>query len=154
MLGDKPVMKLTLGNPEKASIPGNTRSALITNEAGEIMCCMIYLLDELFEPQHIVVYDKDDSTKYLRIDRSKCGVELRQHLVYDSDQGFVLDKTIADVLTEVEESVKQVGWYSRRLQNPNIIKVSLSEKLFNLRAVMKDKKATQGKLEWQHNSMI
>lgn len=154
MLGDNPVMKLTLGNPEKASIPGNTRSALITNEVGEIMCCMVYLLDEMFEPQHIVVYDKDDSTKYLRVDRNRCGIELRQHLVYDSDQGFVLDKTIADVLTEVEESVKQVGWYSRRLQNPNIIKVSLSEKLFNLRAVMKDKKATQGKLEWQHNSMV
>ena len=155
-LDGKPVMKLTLNNPEKASIPGNTRSALAINSNNEIMCCVIFPHGKgvTVESNIATVYDKDDSSRYLRLHTAAGRLEFRHQLVYASGKFYTASATIQSVLSNVQQASEQIGWYSRRLQNPNKIKVSLSKELFNLRAMMKSKNSVVGDYKWCDDSMV
>jgi len=159
-----PSMKLTLKNPEKASIPGDIRSKLIYNKKnGEIVACLTHLVyedndvknpeSETYKAGDLSIgYHKDDKTRFLMFSVKNHIFENRQELTYDWEQGFVQEQTLQIIKERVEKSMAKLSWYHKRQLNPDEVKVCLSSGLFNLRFQMKDRKKLIGDFEWRNVS--
>jgi nicotinate phosphoribosyltransferase len=127
----KAVIKIAKDNPIKTSIPGNNRSAFVY-KGTELICCMIYHKDE--NPGAIEkVYHPDDEA--MCIDFSKIG-----RITFEERQQIInLDEyrpSIDEVRNHIKVETSQLHWTHKRFENPHVIKVSLSPKVFYLRQKM------------------
>jgi nicotinate phosphoribosyltransferase len=134
----KAVVKIAKDNPVKTSIPGNNRSSFIWS-GDELVCCLIHGKDE--DPtdtsKNRYAYHQDDKSKKIDLCQyPSLEVDFRQGCVFDSNTDIGYYPTTQDVRSLVKKETDRLHWTHKRLQNPHIIKVSLSEKVFNLRQKM------------------
>jgi len=128
----KAVIKIAHDNPIKTSIPGSNRSAHIYTETGELLCCLIYHKSE--NPEEIdAAYHPDNKKKSIILSHHENLVfDKRQIPLYCGD-AFFADQTIDSVRKRVEYEMKKLHWTHKRFESPHIVKVSVSEKVFDLR---------------------
>jgi len=127
---DKAVIKIAHDNSIKTSIPGSNRSAHVYTEEGELLCCLIYHKSEKVENTEIA-YHPDDKGKNIRLADYK-------NLVFEKRQIYINNsrETLDNVRERVKNETKNLHWSYKRLNNPHRVKVSLTEKVFNLRKKM------------------
>jgi len=114
---EKAVIKLAMDNPIKTSIPGNNRSAFVwNNDDSELLCCLNYQKNERFSDID-VGFHQDDENK---------------SIIFSHE----LNPTVDFVRKHIETETSRLHWTHKRLKNAHMIKVSLSEKLFQLRSDM------------------
>jgi nicotinate phosphoribosyltransferase len=131
----KSVIKIAKDNPIKTSIPGNNRSAYVWN-GNELVCCLTYGKDEDLHSLRYACHP-DDRSKRIDLGQYKgLTFDLRQTCVYDSSSYVVYDPTTDEVRKRVADETGALHWTLKRLSNPHKIKVSLSEKVFDLRQKM------------------
>lgn len=135
------VIKLAMDNPIKTSIPGNNRSAWVWDKkANTILCCLIYPHRDNPEKVKIAIHP-DDENKTLDI--KNVDIIPRQKLVYSAKEGNLdryLNLTKSTDLGYIKgfhkKELGMLHWTHKRFENPHIIKVGLSEKLFHIRKTM------------------
>jgi nicotinate phosphoribosyltransferase len=129
---EKAVIKIAYDNPIKTSIPGNNRSCLISDE-NELLCCLIH--NKFEQPiDCLSVFHPDDQTKFMALSQIRgLTIKVRQQLIYEWNKPWQCAETFSSVRERVEVETNSLHWTCKRLQSPHIIKVSLSEKVFNLR---------------------
>jgi len=133
--GMKSVIKIAKDNPIKTSIPGNNRSTYVWN-GDEFVCCLIHGKDE--DPYDLrYACHPDDASKKIDL-RQYSGLEfdVRQSKLYDGEHTVSYYPTVGEVRKKVKEETEKLHWTHKRLNNPHKIKVSLSERIFNLRQKM------------------
>ena len=137
------VIKLAMDNPIKTSIPGSNRSAWVWNRVtNQIETCLIYPKDE--DPNEcLIACHQDDTNKNLRLDDSKFILINRQYQVYKAKEGNLdlynqlTHNTNTGYIRNFHKSeLEMLHWTEKRFDKPHIVKVSLSENLFNVRQKM------------------
>jgi len=136
---EKAVIKLAMDNPIKTSIPGNNRSAFVWNNSplrslpgdSELLCCLNYQKNERFSDID-VGFHQDDENKSIIFSHKDVRFEARQYYINACE----LNRTIDSVRRHIETETSRLHWTHKRLKNAHMIKVSLSEKLFQLRSDM------------------
>ncbi len=140
-LDNRYIMKIS-NNSIKTTIPGECRSATLTNSNGEYITTLIYLKDENIEDIKYCV-DPLDDTNFMELSGKgiNCSKE-KQRLVYSSmnEKGIFIDESVQLSLTDIcknqEPILSTLDWTYKRILNPHRAKVSLSSKLFELRSSM------------------
>ncbi len=129
----KAVIKIAHDNPIKTSIPGSNRSVHVYTEDGNLLCCLIYHKDE--NPEEIdAAYHPDDKRKCIILAHYKnLRFEKRQVPLHNPRNSELTEETIDSVRERVAGEVKRLHWTHKRLESPHKVKVSLSEKVFDLR---------------------
>lgn len=137
---DKYILKISNHN-EKTTIPGNLRSAFVKDKNGEYVTSLIHFYDE----------DYKDTGRFLHIfDYSKCMLnspayvigEPRQSLVYISDgktssfEGKFSSQSLLEIRNNIKDDLDSLDWSYKRVVKPHTAKVSLSEKVFNVKKYM------------------
>ena len=133
--GTKSVIKIAKDNQIKTSIPGNNRSTYVW-DGSDLVCCLIHGKDE--DPYDLrYACHPDDVSKKIDLKQfQSLEFDIRQSKVYDSGKAVDYNPTVDDVRNKVLEETDKLHWTHKRLNNPHMIKVSLSEKIFNLRQKM------------------
>jgi len=136
------VIKLAMDNPIKTSIPGNNRSAWVWNkETKQIETCLIYSKTE--DPNKCsIAHHQDDLNRTLQIG-NKTEIISRQHQVYSAQEGNLdrYNRLTSNTGTGFikgyhKTELGMLHWTEKRFNNPHLVKVSLSEGLFNVRQKM------------------
>ncbi len=134
------ILKIS-NNNAKTTIPGNLRSALITDEKGAYLTTLIYFKSE--NPVDIkICFHPDDDSKFLHIDKPGYGVIPKQFPLYSSDGeqsrfiGEYSGQSLNDIRSNSESVLKTLDWSYKRLTNPHRAKVSLSPAVFEVRRRM------------------
>lgn len=132
----KSVIKIAHDNPIKTSIPGSNRSAHIYTKEGNLLCCLIYHKDEdLHEID--AAYHPDDKKKCIILTHYDDLVfDERQKPLYNPRNPDLSEETIDTVRKRVQEEVSDLHWTYKRFESPHAVKVSLSERVFDLRENM------------------
>ncbi|WP_114490397.1 nicotinate phosphoribosyltransferase [Halanaerobium sp. ST460_2HS_T2] len=131
---DQPKIKLS-DNIEKMTDPGNKKLIRIYDQrSGEIRADLIALKDEVISADRdLVLFDARDTWKTTTL--KKGNYQLREmmkpifktgKLVYDSPQ-------VAEIKEYAEKEKESLGAEYKRLTNPHIMKVDLSDKLYELK---------------------
>jgi len=129
---EKAVIKIAHDNPVKTSIPGNNRSVFVW-DGEEFLCCLVYHKDEIANTCAIAYHPDDESKSIILQHHDNLGFSFRQRLVYQWNKPFESDVTLQDVRKLVTEETELLHWTCKRLENPHLMKVSLSERVFQLR---------------------
>lgn len=136
IITEKAVIKLAGDNSEKTSIPGNNRSTYVWRGT-ELVCCLVHSHDEDPDGQfRHWAYDINDKSKAIDLSDPELKFELRQQLVYDSENDAVFlshRPSIDEVRAHVKQETSRLHWTTKRFEKPHKIKVSLSEYVFDLR---------------------
>ncbi len=137
----KSIIKLS-NQSAKTTIPGNIRSANITNNNGEYVTTLIYLANENIDDIDALLHP-NDVLHYIKYDRAKHSpIAPKQHLIYRSDgtNSEFLSKYARQSITEIKQNSKEIldtlDWSYKRNTNSHVAKVSLSPKLFSMRSDM------------------
>lgn len=139
-MGGSYILKIS-NNNSKTTIPGNLRSALITDEKGSYLTTLIYFKNE--DPKNIkICFHPDDDSKFLHLDRQGYGVIQKQFPIYSSDGlqsrfiGKYASQSLNDIRLNSENTLKALDWSYKRLTNSHRAKVSLSPAVFEVRRKM------------------
>lgn len=134
------ILKISNHN-EKTTIPGNLRSAFVKDKNGEYVTSLIFFHDEDYKNTDRFLHIFDDS-KYM-INSSDFFInEPRQHLVYISDgkvsafEGKYSNQSLAEIRQNSQKDLECLNWSHKRIVKPHRAKVSLSEKVFNIKKYM------------------
>lgn len=136
------VIKLAMDNPIKTSIPGNNRSAWVWDrETGAIRCCLIYPHRDNPEKVETAIHpDNENKTLVLK---GNFDIIPRQSLVYSAKEGnlnrylnLTKNTNLGYIKGFHKTELGMLHWTHKRFENPHIIKVSLSERLFHVRKTM------------------
>lgn len=135
------ILKISNHN-EKTTIPGNIRSSIVTDNNGQYVTTLIYSADEDYKRAEKFIHINDDS-KFIENNKSKYVIHnSRQQNVYNSDGvksefiGIYGSQSIDEIRKNSESDLKSLDWSYKRIVKPHMAKVSLSEKLFNIRRYM------------------
>jgi nicotinate phosphoribosyltransferase len=129
---ERPVIKLAKDNPIKTSIPGSNRSAFVLGKnSNELLCCLIHGKNEKLEDTVKAVHP-DDEAKFILYYDKEVKYLPRQKIVFDKYK-IKVNPEIQDVQNLIAKEVAMLHWTNKRFQSPHLVKVSLTEDLFDLR---------------------
>lgn len=131
---DQPKIKLS-DNIKKMTNPGDKKLIRVYDkESGEIRADLIALQqEEISEDQDLTLFDARDTWKTTTLKKGKYKsremlepIFINGNLVYDSP-------SVKEIQKYVEQEKKSLGEEYKRLTNPHIMKVDLSDELFDLK---------------------
>ena len=134
------ILKISNHN-EKTTIPGNLRSAFVKDKNGEYITSLIYFHNEDYKKTGRFLHIFDDS-KYMVNSPSFTIGEPRQSLVYVSDgnvssfEGKYSSQSLLEIRQNSKQDLECLDWSYKRIVKPHRAKVSLSEKVFNVKKYM------------------
>ena len=138
----KYILKISNHN-EKTTIPGNLRSSFVIDKNGEYITSLIHFYNEDYKSTSKFVHVFDDS-KFMNNSSSKYDIlSVRQHLVYISDgkKSIFEGKYSCQSMLEIRENSKadldMLDWSYKRIVKPHRAKVSLSDKVFEVKNYMR-----------------
>lgn len=136
------ILKISNHN-EKTTIPGNLRSSFVIDKNGEYITSLIHFYNEDYKSTSKFVHVFDDS-KFMNNSSSKYDIlSVRQHLVYISDgkKSIFEGKYSCQSMLEIRENSKadldMLDWSYKRIVKPHRAKVSLSDKVFEVKNYMR-----------------
>lgn len=136
----KYILKIS-NNNAKTTIPGNLRSALVTDEYGGYVTTLIYFKDEDLEDINLCYHPHYES-KFLAINNPDYKITPRQFLFYSSNGtessfiGEYSNLSLNEIRNNHDEALKSLDWSYKRVNTPHRAKVSLSPKVFEVRRKM------------------
>lgn len=134
------ILKIS-NNIDKTTLPGNLRSALITDGDGQYVTTLIYFHNEDVSAIHKFMHFYDD-TKFISNGAGFSVIFPRQHQVYSSDGisgsfiGEYSSMSLQDIRTYGRADLDTLDWSYKRVGNSHIAKISLSPKVFEVRKSM------------------
>ncbi len=134
------ILKISNHN-EKTTIPGNLRSAFVKDKNGEYVTSLIFFHDEDYKKTNKFLHIFDDS-KYLKNNDSYEIDSPRQKLVYISQdnmsffEGEYGNQSLNEIRKNSKKDLDCLDWSYKRIVKPHRAKVSLSEKVFNVKKYM------------------
>jgi nicotinate phosphoribosyltransferase len=132
---ERAVIKLAHDNPIKTSIPGSNRSTWLRHKnTGEIFCCLIHDRDEDVTKCTSARHPDDESSRIVLQHMTDLEYIPRHKVAFKI--GCIQSEfmpSIKDVRELVRKEEAMLHWTLKRLKSPHTMKVSLSEKVFELR---------------------
>ena len=127
----KPVMKFS-DNPEKRTTPAAKQVWRLYNEDGTFKADILSLVDEEIVP-HVeqTFYHPNDVHQFFTCKPAKVEPLLKLHL--DSGKRISKPASLTEIKAYVETQLDSLDQTSKRILNPHIYKVSLTEKLKDLK---------------------
>lgn len=139
-LEDNYILKISNHN-EKTTIPGNLRSAFVKDKNGEYVTSLIFFHDEDYKNTGRFLHIFDDS-KFMKNSETYEIGQPRQSLVYISNgktsafEGKFSSQSLLEIRQNSVHDLECLDWSYKRIVKPHRAKVSLSEKVFNVKKYM------------------
>ena len=131
---DQPKIKLS-DNIEKMTDPGNKKLLRVYDkESGEIRADLIALQEEKISAnQDLILFDARDTWKTTTL--KKGSYQLREMLepIFKNGQPVYDSPAVMEIKKYTEKEKDSLGEEYKRLTNPHIMKVDLSDELFDLK---------------------
>lgn len=128
--GWKPVMKFS-DNPDKRTTPGIKQVFRLYNEDGSFKADIVGLEDETVGNTEQTFYHPNNASQYFTFKPAR--VEPLLHLKIKDGKRVGNEVNLKDIKKYAEKQLDSLDATSKRLLNPHIYKVSLTEKLKNLK---------------------
>ena len=131
---DQPKIKLS-DNIEKMTDPGNKKLIRVyDNKTGEIRADLIALQkEEIREDKDLTLFDARDTWKTTTLEKGNYSLrEMMQPIFKNGELVYELP-SVAEIKEYVEQEKASLGEEYKRLTNPHIMKVDLSDELFDLK---------------------
>lgn len=136
------ILKISNHN-EKTTIPGNLRSSFVTDKNGEYITSLIHFYNEDYKSTSKFVHVFDDS-KFMNNFAAKYDIlGIRQHLVYVSDgiksvfEGKYSSQSMMEIRENSKADLDMLDWSYKRIVKPHRAKVSLSDKVYEVKNYMR-----------------
>ena len=136
------ILKISNHN-EKTTIPGNLRSSFVTDKNGEYITSLIHFYNEDYKSTSKFVHVFDDS-KFMNNFAAKYDIlGIRQHLVYVSDgiksvfEGKYSSQSMMEIRENSKTDLDMLDWSYKRIVKPHRAKVSLSDKVYEVKNYMR-----------------
>lgn len=134
------ILKIS-NNNEKTTIPGSLRSSIVTDADNQYVTTLIYFADEDIHKHNRFLHINDDTKFIINSGGYNIG-KTRQSLVYVSDgiagrfEGEYGSQSLREIRNNSYEDLKTLDWSYKRIVKPHTAKVSLSERVFDVRRFM------------------
>lgn len=131
---DQPKIKLS-DNIKKMTNPGNKRLIRIYDkESGKIRADLITLKQEEFsENQSLTLFDARDTWKTTTLKKGNYSLREMMKPIFQNGELVYDSPSVAEIKEYADKEKDSLGAEYKRLTNPHIMKVDLSDKLFDLK---------------------
>lgn len=130
----QPKIKLS-DNIEKMTDPGNKKLIRIYDRnSGEIRADLIALKkEEISADRDLVLFDARDTWKTTTLKKGNYRLREMMELIFENGQLVYDSPTVAEIKEYAEKEKESLGSEYKRLTNPHIMKVDLSDELYDLK---------------------
>lgn len=146
------ILKISNHN-EKTTIPGNLRSSFVVDKNGEYITSLIHFHNEDYKVTNKFMHVFDDS-KFLINSLDKYNIlSPRQCLVYSSDgiksifEGKYSSQSLYEIRNNAKNDLDMLDWSYKRIVKPHRAKVSLSDKVYEIKDFMRRNNLMQMKIK-------
>lgn len=146
------ILKISNHN-EKTTIPGNLRSSFVVDKNGEYVTSLIHFHNEDCKKSSKFLHIYDDS-KFLVNSLDKFSIlSPRQFLVYASDgnksvfEGKYSSQSLLEIRNNAKNDLDILDWSYKRIVKPHRAKVSLSDKVYEVKDYMRRNNFMQMKIK-------
>jgi nicotinate phosphoribosyltransferase len=131
---DQPKIKLS-DNIEKMTDPGNKKLIRIYDQrSGEIRADLIVLKDEVISADRdLVLFDARDTWKTTTLKKGNYRLREMMKPIFKAGKLVYNSPQVAEIKKYAEKEKESLGAEYRRLTNPHIMKVDLSDQLYELK---------------------
>ncbi|RAK06502.1 nicotinate phosphoribosyltransferase [Halanaerobium saccharolyticum] len=136
----QPKIKLS-DNIKKMTNPGNKKLLRIYDkDSGEIRADLISLQqEEISENQDLTLFDARDTWKTTTLKKGNYRLREMMKPIFKNGKLVYDSPSVAEIKEYVEQEKDSLGEEYKRLTNPHIMKVDLSDQLFNLKSKLIEK---------------
>ena len=146
------ILKIS-NHSEKTTIPGNLRSSFVVDKNGEYVTSLIHFHNEDCKKSSKFLHIYDDS-KFLVNSLDKFSIlSPRQFLVYASDgkksvfEGKYSSQSLLEIRNNAKNDLDILDWSYKRIVKPHRAKVSLSDKVYEVKDYMRRNNFMQMKIK-------